>query len=75
MDYFDKTDPWHINADFLFGFQCESCDNQIGLDDVEEKEFSQQCVQMSNLAKEEGWKCIEEYKFICRECVKENEEH
>ena len=75
MDCFDETNPWHINADFLFGFQCDHCDNEIGLDDVEAKDFTEQCVQMSNLAKEKGWKYLEEFKFICGGCVNKNEGH
>ena len=69
MDSFDDKDPWHINADFLFGFQCERCDNEISLEDVQATEFSKQCVEMTDLAKKRGWKYLEEFKFICNCCA------
>ncbi len=50
MREFDNNNPWHVGADFMFGFYCEKCENQINLDDVESEDFSEQCVEMAEIA-------------------------
>ena len=69
MTVFDNKDPWHVNADFMFGFQCERCDKQIDLDDVKSEGYKEQCVEMSELAQKSGWIYLDDFVFICESCV------
>lgn len=32
MQYNEK-DPWHINANLMFGFQCQNCEAEISSND------------------------------------------
>ena len=69
MKAFDDKNPWHSNADFLFGFQCNRCENEISLDDAKSEDFTEQCVEMSEIAQKSGWQCLDEFTFVCKSCA------
>lgn len=69
MSKFDNQNPWHLNADFMFGFQCEFCENEVSMLDTKSVEFAQQCVEMTEKAQLDGWKMLSEFEFQCPSCV------
>ena len=69
MKIFDSRNPWHVNADFMFGFQCDRCENQISLDDATSDDYAGQCVEMSEKAQDEGWVYLDDFSFMCQSCA------
>lgn len=71
---FNDDDPWHVNANLLFGFICQHCDKSIHFEDVSEcdaeDKFEESCVIISKEAKKQGWQLIEEFSFSCPSCSK-----
>lgn len=71
---FDDDNPWHVNANLIFGFICQHCEESLHFDDVPEcdpeDEFEAACVIVSNEAQKRGWKIIEEFSFSCPACSK-----
>ena len=69
---FNNDNLWHINADFMFGFQCQYCNIALTFDDVPEcepnKDFGAACVSVSDEAQKLGWKLIESFVFCCPSC-------
>jgi predicted HNH restriction endonuclease len=71
---FNENDPFHANAHLIFGFVCQFCDAELGEGDVSEGDLGENfltwCVAISVLAKERGWVCIDDFKFLCPQCAK-----
>ena len=71
---YDELDPWHSNANLIFGFGCYHCSAWIDMkwewpDTDYDLGFTKACVEVSERAKKEGWIAIEEWRFLCRECA------
>ncbi len=64
---FNEKDPWHSNANLVFGFCCRDCGAQIDLD--WNKEFLEACVEVSERAQAEGWVLAAEWCFLCPNCA------
>lgn len=76
---FNPDDPWHAWANFLFNFDCDSCDATVLFDwpnapvnqsmNDADADFLAACVEVSNRAKAQGWTCIDgEQVFRCGKC-------
>jgi len=71
---FNQDDPWHSNANLIFGFGCQDCPAWIDMNwDIANKDtdsgFLKACVELSERAKRDGWECIGEFTFLCPECA------
>jgi hypothetical protein len=73
-DPFDKNDPWHVQADFVLMFYCEtkSCNALIDVGDLSDEQKSLDwpdlCVALSDVARSRGWTCIGNLQFLCPSC-------
>ncbi len=71
---FDINNPWHVNANLIFGFICQYCDESLYFDDIAEcdveDKFEKSCVIISTEAKKRGWSLIEDFSFSCPSCSK-----
>ena len=71
---FDENDPWHVQADFVLMFYCETktCDGLVDLNDLTEQQkaldWEELCVALSDVAQSRGWICIGHLQFLCPEC-------
>ena len=73
MKKYDDNNPWHANANLMFGFQCHTCDNDLDFESFEIKEINERfleiCVTISDKAIKDGWKMQSEFQFICKSCA------
>jgi len=56
LKVFDNNKPWHFHTDFLFGFVCNRCENEMNLEDIKSGYFVKECIEMSELTQQSG--CI-----------------
>lgn len=70
---YDDNDPFHTNAHLILGFVCVRCDGSLGPNDEPhgdlEEGFLDYCVAISDRAKNLGWICLDDFKFICPKCA------
>lgn len=70
---FDESDPFHVNAHLMFGFSCQTCDAELGPRNIAgadlDEGFLQYCVEISDLAKAQGWVSVETFKYLCPNCA------
>ena len=69
---YDEHDPWHSNANLIFGFGCIYCSAWIDMnweDADSQTGFLKACVEVSERAKREGWIAIEAWRFLCPKCA------
>lgn len=65
---YDEDDPWHSNANLIFGFGCYHCPAWIDMNwewasDAGDAGFLGACVEVWQRAKQ-GWILIEEWRFL-----------
>jgi hypothetical protein len=73
-DAFDERNEWHIQANHLLMFVCEtrSCHERVEMKDLTEEqrtlEWEELCVALSDLAQSRGWTCVGRLQFLCPQC-------
>ena len=73
MKVYDDNNPWHTNANLVFGFQCHKCDVWLCYEDFPvgdlDENFFEFCVGISTEAQRRGWKIVDDYEFLCPICA------
>lgn len=69
---YDENDPWHSNANLIFGFGCQNCAAWIDMewpDEGGDPAFLKACVDVSERVQAAGWVCTEPFRFLCPRCA------